>query len=293
LRVGLNVWPGHEPFLLARSLGYYDGQPIRLVDFPSSVEVIRAYRNGAIDAAALTADEALLVAESQPNQRIVLVIDFSKGADAILARPPFASMTDLKGRRIGLEPGALGALMLARALELAKMSASEVTAVPVPLAEHESAYASGQVDAVVTFEPRRSRLLAAGARQVFDSSQIPGEVVDVLLARGEWAETDMAALTGLVQGWFRALDYLKRNPADAGRRMAPREQVRPEAFLKSLEGLALPDRAANLNMLGPPTTNLVRPLRRLAAVMTQNKLLSRPVDPATLPDDRAVRQGTR
>lgn len=293
LRVGVSIWPGYAPFFLARSLGYYEGRPIQLIDFPSAAEVIRAYRNGAIDAAALTADEALLVAASQPGHRIVLVMDYSRGADVILARPPFQSMKDLKGRRIGLEPGAVGALMMARALELTGMPPADVTLVPVPLEEHEQAFLSGRVDAAVTFEPLRSRLLAAGAHQVFDSSRIPGEIMDVLLVRHELVESNSAALTTLIAGWFRALDYLRQNPASAARRVAPREQVPPETWLESLHWLDLQDREANLRLLGSSKTNMVQPLRRLVIVMTKNKLLARAMDPTSLPDDRVVRMAPR
>lgn len=49
--------------------------------------------------------------------------------------------------------------------------------------EHEGAFGSGKVDAVVTFEPVRSRLLARGAVQIFDRRQIPGEIIHVLVMR--------------------------------------------------------------------------------------------------------------
>ena len=152
LRVGANRWLGYEPLFLARDRGYYGGQPVQLLSFLSTTEVIRAYRNGALDVAAVTADEALLLAETLPDQRILLVCDFSLGADVILAKPQFPSLPDLKGRRIGVETTALGAYMLARALARAGMTAHDVTVVPMPLDEHEAAFRQDLVDAVVTHE---------------------------------------------------------------------------------------------------------------------------------------------
>jgi len=92
LRVGANIWPGYEPLFLAQSLGYYEGQNIELITFPTSTETMRAYRNHAIDVAALTLDETLQVSGSLPNQHIAMVSDFSNGADAVLAKPQFKSM---------------------------------------------------------------------------------------------------------------------------------------------------------------------------------------------------------
>lgn len=289
LRVGANVWPGYEPMFLARSLGYYDGHPIQLVGFSSAAEVIRAYRNGLIDVAALTADEALLVAETQSQEhRIVLVCDSSHGADVLLAKPEFESIQQLKGKRVGVETTALGSYMLARALEQGGLAADDVTTVAVPLLKHVAAFRSGEVDAVVTFEPNRSRLLAEGARPLFDSSQIPGEIIDLMLTRRNLSESQDRTLAVLVSGWFRALDYLRENPSDSGARMAVRESVTPQQLLDSLQGLVFTDLAANRRLLGPPPGNLDETLSHLSDVMLKQKILSRAMVPPVL-DDRFIR----
>ena len=45
VRIGTNVWPGYEPLYLARELGYYKDLNVRLVEYPSASEVIRAFKN--------------------------------------------------------------------------------------------------------------------------------------------------------------------------------------------------------------------------------------------------------
>lgn len=293
LRVGTNEWVGYQPLFLARSLGLLDDSEVRLVAFPSAREVLRAYRFGALDVAALTADEALLLAETVPGQRVFLVCDFSRGADAILGRPGIGSLADLRGRRVGLEQNALGAYLLARALELEGMTAGEVAAVPVPLLEHESALAQGRVDAIVTFDPVRSRLLAAGASVLFDSSRIPGEIVDVLLASPATVETRRRSVQALVDAWFGALDELRLRPDRSARLLAPRQRVSPEAVRASLAGLELPDRATNARLLGRSGDSLEGPLRRLSGTMVRHRLLARPAAEGIVLDDRFVRTGGR
>jgi NitT/TauT family transport system substrate-binding protein len=288
LRVGCNMWPGYEPLHLAQELGLYDQHSVQVIRFPSATEVIRAYRNRVIDVAAVTADEALLVAETQPDQRIILVLDFSKGADAIIANPKFPSMNALRGHRIGLEPNALGAYMLARALETAGMAVSNVVVVPVGLESHEVSLLSNRVDAIVTFEPRRSRLLAAGMISVFDSSRIPGEIVDVLLTHEELTRSNRKELRGLLHGWFRALNYMKGNPGDAIARLARRERMNPSEFQKLLADLDLPDRAANLGLLGSATNSLRGTLKRLSDEMISHKLMENAVDPSRILDPTLV-----
>jgi NitT/TauT family transport system substrate-binding protein len=288
LRVGCNVWTGYEPLHLAAAHGYFSGHAIQVIEFPSAADVIRAYRNGALEVAAVTADEALQIAETDPAQRIFLVCDFSRGGDAIVARQEFPDLKSLRGRRIGVEPNALGAYVLARALQGAGMSAGDVTVVPVGLEAHEEAFARGQVDAVVTFDPRGSRLLAGGARSVFDSSQIPGEIVDLLLTRPETLQRHRAELRTLVGGWFKALDELSARRAETIGQMARRQGQSAELFTQSLQGLELPDRAANRRLLGSSTNSLAAALRRLARVMDEQKLIGPVPDPAALLDDSLV-----
>ena len=126
------------------------------LSYPSSSEVIRAYRNGDLEAVAITIDETFLLAETQPNIRIVLVTDISNGADVILAKPEIQSLKDLKGRRVGVESTALGAFVITRALGQVGLSPKDIEIVSLGVSEQERAFKQGIVDAVVTFEPVRS-----------------------------------------------------------------------------------------------------------------------------------------
>jgi len=288
LRVGANVWPGYESLYLARDLGYYDDLPIQLVDHPSATEVSRALRNGQLEVAALTLDETLLLAETNPDIRAVLITDVSAGGDAIVAKSEIESLAGLKGRRVGVESNALGAFVITRALEQVGLSPQDVEIVSLGVSEHEQAFKQGTVDAVVTFEPVRSNLLATGANLVFDSTQIPGEIVDVLVVPQAVLEHQRETLDVLIRGWFRALDYLKQNPQDAARRMAPREGVEPDQFLASLELLHIPDLQENQALLGKTDPTLQKVLTQLSELMLGKELLQQKIETENLLDDRLV-----
>lgn len=61
LRLGTNVWPGYEPLYLAAEHEAWPSRfNVRMVEYPSATEVLRAFRNRALEAAALTLDEVLL-----------------------------------------------------------------------------------------------------------------------------------------------------------------------------------------------------------------------------------------
>lgn len=278
LRLGTNVWPGYEPLYLAGQLGYLGDRSVRLVEYLSASEVLRAFRNNALEAAAVTLDEALLLLQHEVPVHIFLVTDISDGGDVILARPELADFESLAGKRVGVEGGALGAYVLARALEMHDLALDAIEIIQLEIHEHEAAYKRGEVDAVVTFEPERTKLLAAGAKELFTSREIPGEIVDVLIVHRRYASIHADALEHLARSWFKALAYLEQHPQDAARRMSKRLRVNPEAALASLEGLRLPDYEENLALLDGPSAGLLEVARRLEAVMLDKQLLSAPVE---------------
>jgi len=279
LHVGTNVWPGYEPLYLASSLGYLKDSSVRLHEMSNSSDVLKAFRNRTIDVAALTIDEALLLIQDNIDARIVLVADISNGADVIIARPPINNISTLKGKRVGVESLALGAYVLTRALDKAELTPNDVTIVPLAAQEHEKAFSEGKIDAVVTFEPAKTKLLALGGRCIFDSTQIPYEIIDVIVVRAETLTTKSNQLKELEDGWFKAQAYLHINAADATRRMAKREGITPAEFSEALKGLIIPDQNENRRLL---SGTLLTPVKRLADVMLHGKLLSKPVDPARL-----------
>jgi NitT/TauT family transport system substrate-binding protein len=282
LRMGTNVWPGYEPLYLARELGYFSEDTVKLVEYPSASEVIRAFRNNTIEAAALTMDEVLLLAQDNLHPKVIVIADISEGADAILSKPEIKKFSDLKGKRIGVERSALGAYVLNRALTIHGLGESEIKVVDVEVNEHEKAYLQNMVDAVVTFEPVRSKLLQAGATLLFDSREIPGEIIDVLVVKEENLKKFSKEINNLLTGWFSALKYMKANPHDAAEKMAIRQGISTEVFLASLNGLHIPDFEENLKIISGKSPSLLKTASQLQTVMVAHRLLKRTVKVETL-----------
>jgi NitT/TauT family transport system substrate-binding protein len=130
----------------------------------------------------------------------------------------------------------------------------------------------------VTFDPYRTQLLQAGAATLFDSTQIPGEIVDLLAVRADVIEQRPKAIGALLGGWFGAIDYMQAQPQDAARRMGIRQQTSGAQFLEAQRGLHVPSRAENLDMLGGATPQLARTGRRLMSLMLDARLLRKSLD---------------
>jgi NitT/TauT family transport system substrate-binding protein len=271
LRVGSIVFTGYELMFLARDLGLLVERNVRLVELVSNTDALRALAAGQIDAAALTLDELMSARADGVDLKVVLVLDVSAGADVVLGKPGI-SLDKLAGKRVGAEDSAGGAIMLSALLRAAGLHVGQIRKVPTTLAASEALYRSGLVDAVVTAEPWAGRLEKLGARRLFDSTAIPGRIVDVLGVRAEVIESHSLALRQLVAGHFSALKHMQGNALDASRRMAPRLQTPINEVMLGFQGLQFPDATENLAMMGAGGS-LEKTLADLQKVMVDAALL--------------------
>jgi len=273
LRIGAHPWPGYEMFYLAREKGWLDPESIRLVEMPSASDSIQALYAGSLEGAALTLDEVMMVAATGLDLKVVAVLDISLGADVLLAQSRYRSMAELKGKRIGVENSATGALMLEGALAAADLTVADIRPVYMTIDKHHHAFLQQEVDAVVTYEPVRTELLAAGARSLFDSSMIRGQIVDVLALRSDALADNRVAIQQLVTAHFRALQEMKKDPASASRIIAAQLGVSPDDVPEQYDKMEMPDPMANQSWLGGSHPQLDRTVLILQDIMRRNALL--------------------
>lgn len=292
MRVGLLIWPAYELPYLAHHLGYYEDLNIQLVEFRTPAEVLHAYQSGGLDAIAVTTDYLVELASRDPAHRAVMVVNVSLGADALLARPGIHALEDLRGRRIGVERSALGRYVLTRALDHGGLGRDDIEIVSVDYPDTPRAYRQNRVDAVVTYEPYRTRILAMGAVELFSSRDIPGEIVDVLITRADAIESRSLQLHGLVDGWLRAVDAFNRNARANADVMLQRNQLTFDQYRRALAGMKLADRAQNRQMLRGPDPDILQSLQRIESTMRSEKFIDNPVRLERLIDARFLEPRT-
>lgn len=290
LRVATIHWIGYQPLHIAQNQGYFGSHPVRLADFNSNVESLRAFRNGDVEVAALTLDEVLLLRADGHDARVILILDYSQGADAVVGHPEIADIAALKGKRVGVESTAAGAYLLTRALESGGLSSTDVDIVNLGAETQEQAYREGRIDAFATYEPMRTRLLKLGARELFNSTQIPGEIVDVLVTRGEIIDAWPDSLTTLAEGWFRAVGYAATQPEAAARQVAPHVGLTEEDYRRAVAGMRFPTRDENCILLAADPRSLRDTVARLHAVMLKTGLLPAATPPGEVFDPRLIRR---
>lgn len=266
IRVASHHWPGYEFMFLARDRGWLPATDVTFLETRTLVESHAAFREGRADAATLTLDQVIEAADGGMGVTVVLVFDVSAGADAVFARAPILKLADLKGRRIGAEPNALGRLMTGKVLAVGGLRREDIVLVPLS-GPHDAQWQAGTLDAIVTYEPYASMIEAGGAVRLFDSRDMPQTIFDVLAVRTDRLTGRAAQIQTLVRGHFRALEAWNTNPIDTAYRLSRHHAMSADAVAAQFRGLALPDIDHNRHLLGAPAAELHQALEEIRVAL--------------------------
>jgi NitT/TauT family transport system substrate-binding protein len=256
---------------LAQYLGAY-GKDVDVIQLSSATEVMRAMAHGSVDVAALTLDEALLLASKGMDLVAIRVMDISRGGDAIVTLNAGAQ-NSLSGLKVGVENTALGAIVLSEALVQAGLNEADLEVVNLSVDEHEKALVAGRVDAVVTFEPVKSRLISKGAQVMFDTTQAPDLVVDMLVVREEALAEKHAQLVHLVQGYLTARQYMTTHRREAEAFFGKRLNLYPDQLQLAFAGLYLPTPEFNRDWFSGSPSMFENTCSRIQAIMQARNLV--------------------
>jgi NitT/TauT family transport system substrate-binding protein len=235
ITIGINPWPGYELLYLAEQKGFLNevGANVRLVHLSSLTDSQRAYINGNIDGFASTLIEVVQaqVLSGRPLQ-IVMATDYSTGGDVIITHTDNTDMQALAGKRIGGEVTSLGVFVLQRALSRNGMMLSDINIVNVEQSESKNALLSGRVDAVVTYAPVSMSILEDPKYHVvFNSTDIPEEILDVVSISSDTLKREPELVTKLQRAWQMAFFYFLNHKQEAAAIMAKREGISPQEFI--------------------------------------------------------------
>lgn len=205
-RIAWSHYTGWEPWEYARHAGILDrwaekyGIAIRLELINDYIESINLYTGGTYDGCTMTNMDALTIPAVGGIDSTALIIgDFSNGNDGIVIKEG-TRVPDLKGRRVMLVELSVSHYLLARALNLHNMTERDLILMNTSDADIAALFASDSKGAVVTWNPPLMQCRnVKGANLVFDSSQIPGEIIDLMVVRSNTPDSLKKALTG---AWY-------------------------------------------------------------------------------------------
>lgn len=255
LQVGLDLWAGYYPALLAEQLGYFNDEHVAVeLSIPEDTDQLLVdFAAGSLDGIGVAAGDTINVVEANPDARIILFTDLSDGADMVLGMPPTNIPEDLRGRAVGTNLGGFGEVLVRQMLDQHGVAPSAVKVVNIDASQAVDRLLSGEVAAVHTWEPYASRARALGAKVLYTSREADGLVLDGFIFSGETLRSRPTAVRRFVKAWFRAAEHWQAHPQEDDALLAKRLAAAPA--LVSRSGIHLFTLEEERRLFEPGSTN--------------------------------------
>ena len=241
LKIAYSDWPGWVAWDIAEKKGYFkaEGLDVQLLWFEYGPSM-DAFTAGKVDAVAVANGDALVLGASGAKNSMILLNDYSNGNDMVVAKAGIASVKDLKGKKIGVEIGLVDHLLLLKALQMNGLSETDVKLVPMQTNQAAQILASGDVDAVVAWQPNSGQALksSAGSKAIFTSADAPGIIYDVLAVSPASLAKNKAAWQKVTKVWYKVVDFLMdpKNSKESLEIMSARVNLKPEEYAAFIKG---------------------------------------------------------
>jgi NitT/TauT family transport system substrate-binding protein len=222
------TWVGFAPALVAGPLGYYEEEGLT-VDFKFEDDrsnVLAAYARGDIEVDMRTVGEH----QGRPRDAstpgvIIGTIDISVGGDGVVSDGTIASVADLKGKTVAVEPNIPARLLVQMELSKAGLSLDDVDLKEIATADTLAVFADESVAAVGTYEPFMSQAVKAVSNRnpkiLVSSKDTPGLITDIITARQDDLAANPEKYKKFLRGIYRAVDFYKKDPAKFAELAAP------------------------------------------------------------------------
>jgi NitT/TauT family transport system substrate-binding protein len=220
-KVAWSIYVGWMPWDYADQSGILKkwadkyGIKIKLTQVNDYVESINQYTNGGFDACVMTNMDMLTIpAAGGVDSTALIVGDFSNGNDGVVLKGKGKRLADIKGQKINLVELSVSHYLLVRALGSIGLRERDIKVVNTSDADIVGAFAAPGTTAVVTWKPQLSAVLAApNAQLVFDSSKIPGEILDFMVVNTTTLAANPKLGKALIGAWYETIALMLRNDA--------------------------------------------------------------------------------
>ena len=250
ITIGYSDWPGWVAWQVAIEKGFLKEAGVNVdfkwFDYSAS---INAFSANQLDAVSVSNGDNLVIASGGTKGIMIMATDYSAGNDVIIAKNGINSVADLKGKSIAVEKGLVDHLLLATALEDAKIPATDITLVNSMTNELPQVFNSPDVAAVAVWQPVANQALKAvtGSKIIYSSKDKPGLIYDTLTVNMTHLSTHKEEWKKIIQVWDKTVKFIN-DPAthdEAVKIMANKVGVDPKAYEQFIGGTHLLDLEAN------------------------------------------------
>jgi len=179
---------------------------IEVVQINDYIESINQYSVGEFDACTMTNMDALTIpAAGGVDSTALIVGDFSNGNDGIVLKGE-SELAAIEGQNVNLVELSVSHYLLARALDSVGLSEADVQVVNTSDADMVAIYGTDDVTSVATWNPLLSEISQQpNSTVVFNSAQIPGEIIDLLVINTDTLSAHPELGKALTGAWYEIM----------------------------------------------------------------------------------------
>lgn len=215
-KVAWSIYVGWMPWGYLEDSGIMDkwaakyGIDVEIVQINDYIESINQYTAGQFDGVSATNMDTLSIPSGGGVDTTALIVgDYSNGNDAVIIKGD-GELASLVGKPVNLVELSVSHYLLARGLDSVGLSEADLDGViNTSDADMIAAFATDDVEAVVTWNPLVSSILEApNAKKLFDSSDIPGEIIDLMVVNTETLAANPDFGKAMVGAWYEVMGLM-------------------------------------------------------------------------------------
>ncbi len=186
------------------------GITINVKQINDYVESINQYTAGKFDGVTVTNMDTLTIPSAGGvDSSAIIMGDYSNGNDGVVLKNA-KSLKDIKGRKVNIVELSVSHYLLARGLSKVGLTEKDLKTVNTSDADIVAAFKSPDSTAVVTWNPQLQEVKKEPkAKEVFDSSKIPGEIEDLMVVNTATLKDNPELGKALAGAWYETIALLK------------------------------------------------------------------------------------
>jgi NitT/TauT family transport system substrate-binding protein len=219
IRLGSYEWPGSYWIDVAWEKGWFKDAGLNVQRIDTNLKYVKSLDSvaqGTIDAMGFAQFDLVRYAANGHDLVGVAAIDYSEGAEALVARAGYKHLRDLRGKRIALARGTYLEYLLNVIAEREGLSLDQFQLVEGESLAAIDALKTGKVDAIFVWEPYATQAEEqTGGTALFSTADFPGLTYNVLSLRRQFVESRPDDVVALLRVWQKTVEYIRENPKES------------------------------------------------------------------------------
>ncbi len=212
LKMGLYIWSGNTPLYYAKDSGMFvdESLDVEQINFEDNKKKVELWEQGKLDTINVTLDKAIELHSKISDLRIVKILNRSVGGDALVSQSHIQSVTELRGKTVGLEKGSVAEFFLSYILQKEKMTLDDIKIKDMQCSEIGAAIIAGNVEAGIIWEPWLEKALELSNINILKTTKDYPVLYDVLIVKNKLLQQKNKEIEKIKKVWNHSVVIWKK-----------------------------------------------------------------------------------